>query len=92
VLPRLNQGTSGDAIRFDPSSVGEVISEIVDLPSCERPLRVFVHCKDAVGRSDKVNRRLTGPERQIVLPFRQRRRLHAGHYAPGVATAIHLKP
>jgi len=92
VLPRWTRGTAGGGARIDPSSVGDVIGEIVDLPCCERPLRVFVHCRDAVGQSDKVYRRLTDPERQIVLPFRQRRPMRAGQYASGVAIATHLKP
>jgi len=48
VLPRWSCGMNRDLAGIDPTSVAAVIAAIVDLPARERPLRIFVHCRDAI--------------------------------------------
>jgi len=68
VLPRWSHGMNRDGAGIDPTSVAAVIATIVNLPARERPLRVFVHCRDAIGVQPAGRKRPHATVRPVLVP------------------------
>ena len=77
VLPRWVHGDRRGAV-IDPGSVAEVIGTLIELPTGEHPLRIFVHCRGTAKRREDTVRGFAS----TVLPLAPRRERHALKTAP----------